>query len=69
MAESRVEIGFDGGLIISAKVADQEWSKLEAALASGSGIVEFEAEGTSHHVDVAKVCYVRREMHVGKVGF
>jgi hypothetical protein len=69
MAESRVEIGFDGGLIISAKVPDQEWSKLEAALAAGSGIIEFAAEGTSHHVDVSKVCYVRREMHVGKVGF
>jgi hypothetical protein len=65
MAESRVEIGFDGGLIISAKVPDEEWSKLQAGLAA----VEFAAEGTSHHVDVSKVCYVRREMHVGKVGF
>ncbi len=69
MAESRVEIGFDGGLIISAKVPDQEWAKLEAALAAGTGIVEFAAEDTNHHVDVSKVCYVRREMHVGKVGF
>jgi len=69
MAESRVEIGFDGGLIISAKVADQEWSKLEAALASGTGMVVFEAEDTSHHVDVSKICYVRRETNVGRVGF
>ena len=37
MAESRVEIGFDGGLIISAKVADAEWAKVESALAAGSG--------------------------------
>ena len=69
MSESRVEIGFDGGLIIRAKVSDQEWSKVETALAAGSGMVAFEAEDTSHHVDVAKICYVRREMHVGKVGF
>jgi hypothetical protein len=69
MAESRVEIGFDGGLIISAKVPDEEWAKLEAALSGGGGMVTFRAEDTDHHVDIAKVCYVRREAHVGRVGF
>jgi hypothetical protein len=69
MAESRVEIGFDGGLIISAKLADDEWAKLESALTAGSGIVSFTGEETGHYVDVSKVCYVRREMHVGRVGF
>jgi hypothetical protein len=69
MAESRVEIGFDGGLIISAKLADEEWAKLEAALSAGSGIVAFTGEDTGHHVDVSKVCYVRREIRVGRVGF
>jgi hypothetical protein len=68
--ESRVEIGFEGGLIISAKVAEEEWTKLEAALSGGSGgTVSFTAEETSYYVDVSKVCYVRREMHVGRVGF
>jgi hypothetical protein len=69
MTESRVEIGFDGGLIISAKLPDLEWGRLETALAAGAGIVEFTSEDTGHHVDVSKICYVRREMHVGKVGF
>ena len=69
MTESRVEIGFDGGLIISAKLPDLEWGRLETALAAGTGFVEFTAEDTGHHVDVSKICYVRREMHVGKVGF
>jgi len=69
MAESRVEIGFDGGLIISAKVPDEEWTKLEAALSGGGGKVAFTAEDISYHVDVSKVCYVRRETHVGRVGF
>jgi hypothetical protein len=69
MAESRVEIGFDGGLIISAKVADTEWAKVESALAAGSGLVSFNAEDTDHHVDVSKICYVRREAHVSRVGF
>jgi hypothetical protein len=66
--ESRVEIGFDGGLIISAKLPESEWAKLEAAL-SGGGKVSFEAEDTSYSVDVSKICYVRRETHVGRVGF
>jgi hypothetical protein len=69
MAESRVEIGFDGGLIISAKLSDEEWAKLAAALDAGSGFAEFTAEDSTHHVDVTKVCYVRREAHVGRVGF
>ena len=56
MAESRVEIGFDGGLIISAKVADAEWAKVESALAEGSGMVTFNAEDTDHDVDVSKIC-------------
>ena len=69
MSESRVEIGFDGGLIISAKLSDDEWGKLESALASGGGFVEFAGEDIAHHVDVSKVCYVRREANVSRVGF
>ncbi len=69
MAESRVEIGFEGGLIISAKLPEDEWKRLEDALQSGSGVVAFTGDGVAHHVDVSKVCYVRREAHVGRVGF
>jgi hypothetical protein len=67
--ESRVEIGFEGGLIISAKVPEAEWAKLEAALSGGGGKVSFTAEETTYYVDVSKVSYVRREAHVGRVGF
>jgi hypothetical protein len=69
MAESRVEIGFDGGLIISAKLEDAEWAKLESALAAGRGFATFSAEDSEHHIDVSKIAYVRREAHVGRVGF
>jgi hypothetical protein len=67
--ESRVEIGFEGGLIISAKVPEAEWAKLEAALSGGGGKVSFTAEETTYYVDVSKVSYVWRETHVGRVGF
>ena len=69
MAESRVEIGFEGGLIISAKLPEEEWMRLEQSLQAGSGMVAFTGEGVAHHVDVSKICYVRRETHVGRVGF
>jgi hypothetical protein len=69
MAESRVEIGFDGGLIISAKLEDAEWAKLESALSAGEGMATYSAEDSEHHVDVSKIAYVRRESHVGRVGF
>jgi hypothetical protein len=32
-------------------------------------MVSFNAEDTDHHVDISKICYVRREAHVSRVGF
>jgi hypothetical protein len=69
MADSRVEIGFEGGLIISAKLPEEEWARLEQTLQQGSGLASFTGDGVAHHVDVSKICYVRRETHVGRVGF
>jgi len=46
-----------------------EWEKVESARAAGSGLVTFNAEDPDHHVDVSKICYVRREAHVSRVGF
>ena len=65
----RVEIGFDGGLIASMKLSAGQWSSFETVLRSGSGTVELEADEATYFVDVAKVSYVRRESHVGRVGF
>jgi hypothetical protein len=70
--EIRVEIGFEGGLIVSMRIDDAEWSKLEAGLASGehSGLIAVAGEaGTTYHVDPRRVCYVRRERQASRVGF
>ncbi|HYX87201.1 MAG TPA: hypothetical protein VE777_19705 [Gaiellales bacterium] len=72
MAEdvSRIELGFDSGLIVITKVEAAEWAKLQTALGKGSGVVEIAGpDDTTYHVDVAKVSYVKHEAHVGKVGF
>jgi hypothetical protein len=67
---SRVEIGFDGGLIVITKIAAKEWASLEEALKAGKGVVTFAGEeNATYHVDVSKVSYVKHEVHVGRVGF
>jgi hypothetical protein len=67
---TRVEIGFDGGLIVVTKVTKEGWGNLEQALAAGSGSVRLDGEDdVAYYVDVAKVSYVKHELHVGRVGF
>ena len=67
---SRVELGFDSGLIVITKLDGGEWAKLEAALDAGKGIVKLSVpDATTYHVDVSTVGYVKREAHVGRVGF
>jgi hypothetical protein len=67
---SRVEIGFDGGLIVITKIAAKEWAGLEETLKSGKGVVTFAGdENAIYHIDVSKISYVKHETHVGRVGF
>lgn len=68
---TRIEVGFDGGLIAGFKLAAGEWSKLSAALSSGSrGLVSVtDQDGTEVHVDVSKIAYVKREPRDSRVGF
>lgn len=67
---SRVELGFDSGLIVITKLEGGEWAKLEAALHAGTGVVKIAApDATTYHVDVSKIGYVKHEAHVGRVGF
>jgi len=67
---ARVEIGFDGGLIVITKIDAKEWASLEETLKSGKGVVTFAGDDdATYHVDVTKVSYVKHEAHVGRVGF
>jgi hypothetical protein len=67
---TRVEIGFDSGLIVIATISAKEWEKLQQGLEAGSGIVRFDGEDMAgYHVDVSKVSYVKHEQHSGRVGF
>ena len=71
MAETdvRVEIGFEGGLILSLKLTQVEWAKLETALESGDDRVALSGEESTTHVVLSRICYVKHESHVGRIGF
>jgi hypothetical protein len=67
---TRVEIGFDGGLIVITKIAAKEWDTLQGTLQAGKGVAEFSGDDESTYlVDVSKISYVKHETHVGRVGF
>ncbi len=46
-----------------------EWAKLETALDTGEDRVALAGEDTTTHVMLNRVCYVKHESHVGRIGF
>jgi hypothetical protein len=69
-AKTRVEIGFDGGLIVVTKLTADEWSTLEQALERRSEGVRLVGEDeTEFYVDPAKISYVKRDSTSERVGF
>jgi hypothetical protein len=66
----RIEIGFDGGQIMSALVSSESASQLEQSLADGSdGAHALEAEDGRYTVALPRVVYVKRFSREGRVGF
>ena len=68
-ADHRVEIGFEGGLILAIKLSEEQAATLEAAVGGGAGRVQLSAEESEYVVDAGKICYVKHEAHMGKIGF
>jgi len=73
MAESekvRIEVGFDGGQIVSALVSSEDADRLQRHLtAGGDGVVELESEDATCFVAIARIAYVKRFSREAKVGF
>jgi hypothetical protein len=67
--DMRVELGFDGGLIVSMRLDGGEWDRLRSQLEQGTGSVTVTYEEGTCYVDVSKVSYTKCEQYVGKVGF
>jgi hypothetical protein len=67
----RVEIGFDGGQVMSAHVQMSVADELEQSLDSGgaSGTVQIEAEDGRYTIPLTRIVYVKRYSREGRVGF
>jgi hypothetical protein len=66
----RIEIGFDGGQVMSAYVETNTADELEQSLgAGGVGTAEIEAEDGRYTVALSRVVYVKRFSREGRVGF
>ena len=67
----RIEIGFDGGQVMSAHVQTSVADELEQSLDSGrsSGTAQIEAEDGRYTIPLARIVYVKRYSREGRVGF
>jgi hypothetical protein len=67
---SRIEVGFDGGQIMSALVTDESAAELERAVGeSGAGTLALDAQDGRYTVVLARVVYVKRFAREARVGF
>ena len=64
----RVEIGFEGGQVVAARLDDGAVKGLRKAIGS-SGSHELESEGETLVLDPSKVIFVRILSDEGRVGF
>lgn len=66
----RIEVGLDGGQILSALVAREGAEALERALNSGqNGSVTLEAEDGRIFLVLSRVLYAKRFLREGRAGF
>jgi hypothetical protein len=65
----RIEVGFDGGQVMSAHVETATADELEKALDGGSGTFQIDAEDGRYTVNLARIVYVKRFSREGRVGF
>ena len=66
----RIEIGFDGGQVMSAYVESGTADELEQSLeAAAVGSFQVEAEDGRYTVAIPRIVYVKRFSREGRVGF
>jgi len=66
----RIEIGFDGGQVMSAYVQASVADELVQSLnGSSSGTAQIEAEDGQYTISLARIVWVKRFSREGRVGF
>ena len=67
---SRVEVGFEGGLIMNALVTEESAEALERAVnARSEGTLALDAQDGRYTIVLSRVAYVKRFAREAKLGF
>jgi hypothetical protein len=66
---TRIEIGFEGGQVIAARMSPKQLTALRKAVESTDGWHDLETEDGAVALDLAKVVFVRGEAGEHSVGF
>jgi hypothetical protein len=65
----RVDIGFQGGSVLSLRVAQDQYDSLKGALGGSDRWHELESEDATVTIDLSQVIYVRLDTERDRVGF
>ena len=65
----RVDIGFQGGSVLSLRVQEDEYKSLKGALGGSERWHELESEDATVTIDLSQVIYVRLDTERDRVGF
>jgi hypothetical protein len=66
---TRVEIGFEGGQVISARLEQKELQRLRSELGRGGSWHDLETEEGALALDLGKVAFLRVDSGEHRVGF
>jgi len=67
--KTAVEIGFEGGQVIPARLSGDQVESLKGAIGSGNGPHEIETEEGTLLIDLGKVIFVRISSGAKTIGF
>ena len=65
----RVDVGFQGGSVLSLRVTEEEYASLKKALGGSERWHEIESEDATVTIDLSQVIYVRLDTERDRVGF
>ena len=65
----RIEVGFEGGQVMSAFVETETADELEKSRDGGAGTFQIEAENGRYTLALARIVYLKRFSREGRVGF
>ena len=66
---TRLDIGFEGGQVLSVRVSGDEFSGLRKALQKGEGWHQLRTQDSDITLDLDEVVYVRLDTEEHRVGF